>query len=67
MEHLTTRAGHTCGIRVDSETQCLYNALLSMVPNGPSALSSFNLRIEGLECGACVVDCELPIDPVLLL
>src|SRR5438874_3862877 len=32
----------------------------------PSALSIFNLRVEGLEFGACVVNLELPIDPTLL-
>ena len=31
--------------------------------SGTSALSPLNVRGEGLECGACVVDCEWPIAP----
>jgi hypothetical protein len=31
-----------------------------------SALSILNCRVEGLECGACGVDVELPLDPALL-
>jgi len=31
----------------------------------PSASSYFDLRVEGFELGACVVDCELPIDTSL--
>ncbi len=30
-----------------------------------SASSYFDLRVEGFELGACVVDCELPIDTSL--